>query len=503
MHLASPTISARVDEQLTVKIQRVSHNISRKWQWRLYTISLVVWDLILTALSFRAAYFVRFDLSLPIFAKDAMPSFIYYQSLVILIIPFWFLIFAASGLYNRQNLLGGTKEYAMVFNASVIGMFMVISMGFLFPNLVIARGWLLLAWGFIFISISLERFSLRRIVYTLRQHGFFLSPALLVGANDEGQSLADQLLNWKKSGFHLRGFLDNKFPAGTVVTHHLRVLGRVDQLEELIKTYEIEEVILASSAFSSRDHLLDIFKRYGVNPNLHLRLSSGLYEIITTGLTVKDFAYVPLVGINQVRLTGADVVLKMMMDYAITLPGLILASPVLLLIALAIHLDSPGPIIHRRRVMGVNGRKFDAFKFRTMVVNGDEILKQHPELQTELEANHKLKEDPRITRVGKFLRKWSLDELPQLFNVLKGDMSLVGPRMISPEELDKYDQWDINLLTVRPGITGLWQVSGRSDISYEQRVRLDMHYVRNWSIWLDLQLLYQTIPAVLKRRGAY
>jgi len=138
-----------------------------------------------------------------------------------------------------------------------------------------------------------------------------------------------------------------------------------------------------------------------------------------------------------------------------------------------------------------------------MYVNGDEILAKHPELQAELAKNHKLKEDPRVTRVGKYLRKFSLDELPQIFNVLRAEMSLVGPRMISPEEIEMYDRWDMNLLTVRPGITGLWQVSGRSDISYAERVRLDMYYIRNWSIWQDIQLLLQTLPAVLKGKGAY
>jgi lipopolysaccharide/colanic/teichoic acid biosynthesis glycosyltransferase len=120
-----------------------------------------------------------------------------------------------------------------------------------------------------------------------------------------------------------------------------------------------------------------------------------------------------------------------------------------------------------------------------------------------LEDTHKLKDDPRITRIGKYLRKFSIDEFPQLINVLRGEMSLVGPRMISPPELEKYEQWDINLLTVRPGITGLWQISGRSDVSYEERVRLDMQYIRNWNIWLDLQILFRTIPAVIKGKGAY
>jgi lipopolysaccharide/colanic/teichoic acid biosynthesis glycosyltransferase len=232
-------------------------------------------------------------------------------------------------------------------------------------------------------------------------------------------------------------------------------------------------------------------------------MSSGLYEIITTGLTVKDFAYVPLVGVNPVRLTGVDSAMKFILDYTLTLIGLILISPILLTIAILVKLDSPGPVIHRRRVMGMNGSQFDAFKFRTMVVNGDEVLAAHPELQAELAQNHKLKDDPRVTRIGKVLRRFSLDEFPQLFNILRGEMSLVGPRMISPEEISMYNKWDINLLTVRPGLTGLWQVSGRSDVAYDERVRLDMYYIRNWSIWIDLQLILQTIPAVLRGRGAY
>lgn len=174
------------------------------------------------------------------------------------------------------------------------------------------------------------------------------------------------------------------------------------------------------------------------------------------------------------------------------------------LLSLLIKLDSPGPIFYRRRVLGVSGKEFDAFKFRTMVINGDEVLKQHPDKKAELEATHKLREDPRITRTGHWLRKLSLDELPQLINVLLGQMSLVGPRMISPEEKKEYGLMLSNLLTVKPGITGLWQVSGRSNLSYEKRVRLDMHYIRNYSIWQDLQILFvQTLPAVLRRDGAY
>jgi exopolysaccharide biosynthesis polyprenyl glycosylphosphotransferase len=454
-------------------------------------------------LAFRAAYFVRFELSLGVFRLDAIPSFDFYQRLVLVLIPVWLTIFGVSGLYDRQKLLEGTKEYALLFNATTTGMFLVIAAGFLEPGFILARGWLLLAWVFAFLFTVAGHFSMRRIVYTLRKRGFFLSPTLIVGANNEGLSLAEQLLGWKTSGLTVVGFVDKKLPVNTQILGNLQVLGTVEQLDELIAQFGIEELILASSSVSSRDKVMEIFQRYGINSNVNVRMSSGLYEIITTGLTVNELAYVPLVGVNPVRLKGMDRVLKATLDYLITLPAIFLLAPLFFVIGLAVKLDSPGPIIFRRRVMGINGRQFDAYKFRTMHVHGDEILAKFPELNQELAQNHKIKKDPRITRLGVFLRKTSLDELPQLFNVLWGDMSLVGPRIITPEEMGKYTKWDINLLTVRPGITGLWQVSGRSDVSYRERVRLDMYYIRNWSIWLDLQILFQTIPAVIKMRGAY
>jgi exopolysaccharide biosynthesis polyprenyl glycosylphosphotransferase len=418
--------------------------------------------------------------------------------------PFlWLAIFGLNGLYAKDNLLGGTQEYARVFRSIVTGFLLIIFAGFVDTTLFIARGWLFMAWGLNFLFVAGARFWLRRVIYALRKQGFFLTPAVIVGANQEGRWLAEQLLKWQTSGLHLVGFVDKKTPATFPLFYDLVSLGTVEQLGEIIERYDIGEVILASSAISTRDYLLEIFRKYGVSDKVNIRMSSGLYEILTTGLTVSEFAYVPLVYVNKVRLTGSDTILKFLLDYILTLGALLLLSPLLLVLAILVKLSSPGPIIHKRRVMGLNGKQFYAYKFRTMVVNGDEVLAKHPELQEELARNHKLKNDPRVTRVGAFLRKYSLDELPQLFNVLKREMSLVGPRMISPEEVAMYKQFDMNLLTVLPGITGVWQVSGRSDISYEERVRLDMYYIRNWSIWLDLQLLFQTIPAVLKSRGAY
>lgn len=479
-----------------------SRSISRRLQWQLFILSLFVVDIFSIGFAFRVAYFFRFQSTLSIFRLNVTPSRSFYESLVLVLIPLWIAIYAALGLYNRNNLLGGTQEYAKTFYGATVGIILVIAYGFLLPGFVLARGWLLLAWGFAFVFNSLGRFFVRRSIYWLRQHGYFLAPAIIIGTNEEARSLAQQLVTWRKSGLQLLGFVDETLPAGAHVFGHLSTLGTLNGLDAIIQRYGIEEIVMTTSALT-REQLVMVFKKYGVSNSVNLRMSSGLFEVITTGVQVQELAFVPLVRINKARLTGFDKLLKLILDYGLTIPGLLLISPILALIALAIKLNSPGPIVYRRRVMGVNGSKFDAFKFRTMFVNGDDLLAVQPELAAELAENHKLKNDPRVTRMGRFLRRTSLDELPQLINVLRREMSLVGPRMITPVEISKYNQWDMNLLTVPPGITGLWQVSGRSDISYEDRVRLDMHYVRNWTIWLDLELLFQTIPAVIKGRGAY
>ena len=199
----------------------------------------------------------------------------------------------------------------------------------------------------------------------------------------------------------------------------------------------------------------------------------------------------------------ADELLKRGLDLCAAALILLIISPFLLALALVVALDSPGSVIYRRRVMGRGGTQFDAFKLRTMHVNGDEILAVRPDLRAEWLRDQKLRADPRITRSGRWLRRLSLDEFPQFINVLRGEMSLVGPRMFAPVELARYGDHAAEILSVRPGITGLWQVSGRSDLSYGDRARLDLEYVRTRSFRLDLRLLALTVPAVFRGRGAY
>jgi lipopolysaccharide/colanic/teichoic acid biosynthesis glycosyltransferase len=246
-------------------------------------------------------------------------------------------------------------------------------------------------------------------------------------------------------------------------------------------------------------------KRYTGNTGQESKMTQSK---IATNIELDQNTYRKLTTVRRLPSTKLNAQqrnrrLKAMLDYAIAIPTLLLIWPLFLVLAIAVRLDSSGPVIHKRKVMGRDGRIFYALKFRTMFVNGDEILNQYPKLKAELAKNHKLKCDPRITRVGHLLRKTSLDELPQLFNILAQDMSIIGPRIISPAEVAKYGRWGETLLTVMPGLTGLWQVSGRSNTTYDERVALDMKYIANWSIWLDIKILLKTIPAVLKGDGAY
>lgn len=478
----------------------------RTWK-RTYRGVLLVSDALMLLLAFALAYLLRFYSDIPIFQEGAS-SIEYYTWLVVILIPVWLILFALLQLYDFQLLLSGASEYAKALNGCTLGMMMVVVVSFVIPKFVIARGWLIMAWLLSTLLVCLSRLLLRRIAQALRYKGWFITPAVIVGTNSEAISLALQLRESLYSGLKIVGFVEERDAlrgeSGLRSILGLPVLGIVDELPTLLKQRGIEEVIIAATALT-RTQLLNTTLQLSAMPQVNMSLSSGLYEIFTTGLRVSTRNAVPLLNLNRLRLEPMEMILKTLLDYSIVLCGSLLLLPFIGMIALLIKLDSPGPVLYRRRVLGIGGKAFDAFKFRTMLVNGNELLaKKYPELWAELQTNHKLKDDPRVTRVGTWLRRTSLDELPQFLNVLRGQMSLVGPRMITTAEAPLYGVMQHNLLTVKPGITGLWQVSGRSDLSYEERVRIDMHYIRNYSIWLDMHILFfQTVPAVLKGKGAY
>jgi exopolysaccharide biosynthesis polyprenyl glycosylphosphotransferase len=427
----------------------------------------------------------------------------YYFSLIEIAVPVFLMLFGMYQLYSPKILFGGLEEYGRAFNAITVGAIFLILADFFFNRETeISRGWLLLAWVLMCLLIAGFRFLMRRWIKFLHRRGHLLTPAVIVNADGEGKALLEQLKTNANSGLYLKGFIDDNLPHGQAIRDGMSVIGSINDLESIVQQDNIEEVIVATGSLS-RDQVLKIYQSIAWRPAVKLRFSSGLFEIISTGLHIKEMANVPLIEVNRIRITGLNAIIKSLVDFTAAFLGLILLSPLFLLVAVLIRLDSPGPVFYQHLVYGLNGEEFNAIKFRTMFKNAKEILEADPELKKQFRENFKLKYDPRITTVGKFLRRWSIDEFPQLFNVLAGQMSLVGPRFISPSEIEKYGKWQMNLFTVKPGLTGLWQVNGRSDISYEERIRFDMYYIRNWSLWLDIYLLLATIPAVISKKGAY
>jgi exopolysaccharide biosynthesis polyprenyl glycosylphosphotransferase len=475
--------------------------LDRKNQMRLFLLVLLLSDVLWLTLAFTLAYYLRFQSGIALFVDDASSKELH-VFLQAVMIPIWLGIFNFTDLYNPHYLFSSTQEYKKIFSACSIAFTLVVVVTFMVPLIRVSRGWMVVSWITAILLLTFGRFMIRRVVYYLRGRGWLTSRALIVGVDEEARAIARQIMGMPSAGVQILGFIDRYIPYGSKVEGDLHVVGSIDNLSEITELLDIDELIISTSAMP-REDVLHIFQTFGHSEDIELRFSPGLFEIYTSGVRVKEIGNVSLVSMRKVRLDGIETTIKLITDYTIAIFALIVLAPFLLFVGLLIKLDSPGPILYRRRVIGAQGRQFDAFKFRTMYINGDEILAQHPDLKAEWELNQKLKDDPRVTRVGRWIRKFSIDELPQLLNVLLGQMSIVGPRMITPAELAKYGKWRLNLWTVKPGITGLWQISGRSDVSYDERVRLDLYYIRNYTFWFDIQILWRTLPVVLSRRGAY
>jgi exopolysaccharide biosynthesis polyprenyl glycosylphosphotransferase len=490
--------------QVSTLPRPIAHQRDRPLQsgitWPMVVGALAVLDGAALLLAFAFAYLVRFRSALPVF-REGTDSVDFYGTVVIWALPIWLVIFGFARLYDRRILFSGYSEYARVGSACTAAAFAIVLISFLYDSPSIARAWLLIVWVSAIALVWTVRFTARRAIQSLRSRGYLLAPTLIVGTDGEGEALAAQLLDNVGTGARLVGFVEGSSASGETHVGDLPIVGHVSDLAQLVEGYGVEQIIIANGALS-RDDMQELYRRFAHRDDLELRISSGLFEILSTGVRVERAGTIPLVVLDRVRITGVDAILKTLLDYMLALSALILLSPVFLVLCLVVWKDAGAPVIYKRRVLGRSGKPFEAFKFRTMVA--DRRQQRMPTTFADRRtADNKVKTDPRITRCGQFLRRSSLDELPQLFNVLRGEMSLIGPRMVSPDEIGRYGKWQVNLLTVKPGITGPWQVRGRSDIPYETRVQLSTEYIRNYSIWLDLQILLQTLPVVLRGKGAY
>lgn len=364
-----------------------------------------------------------------------------------------------------------------------------------------SRAVFLLAWVFSIIGVLLGRQLARTIFARFSWWGY---PVLILGAGKTGELVVQTLKRQLSFGLKPVAVLDDD-PQKRGSMLGIPVLGPISIAPLLAQKREVHYAIVAMPGVQ-RNRLLKILERYG-NTFPHLLMIPDLFGFASLWVCSRDIGGVLGLEIRQQLLLPGPRLAKACLDLGLTLVIGILVLPLLVAIALLVMVDSPGPVFYRQYRLGQGGRPFKAWKFRSMVIDADRVLQEsldrHPELRESWERDHKLKYDPRVTRVGRFLRRTSLDELPQLWNVLRGEMSLVGPRPIVDEEIYRYaDKFEL-YTRVMPGITGLWQVSGRNDVSYDERVNLDAYYVRNWSVWLDIHILLRTIWVVLVGDGAY
>jgi undecaprenyl-phosphate galactose phosphotransferase len=366
----------------------------------------------------------------------------------------------------------------------------------------------LIIFTFLLISIPvlyLVRVELLREIYNKLRRNSFRRNVLIVGEGYSGKQLAAKLIFENFAGIEIVGFVDDDKDLNEEVVNGKRVIGKLNQLGEVIQKYDINELIIAMDGndYEKLFEVIDYCKAH----NIMVRLTSELFEIVTQKLDTEKYIDIPVVDLSAQYNNFVTLSIKRIFDIAVAFLMILVLSPLLLLIAILVKISSSGPVLFNQVRIGRYGKPFKFYKFRSMrVISGEdeerrqrmiEFMKNNKSSGTDT----KIINERRVTWIGKIIRKTSLDELPQLFNVLKGEMSLVGPRPCLPYEYDNYDEWQKRRLSAIPGCTGVWQICGRSSVSFKDSIVLDLYYINNMSPWFDLQLMFKTIPAMLFLKG--
>jgi len=459
-------------------------------------------DASLIVLAFAIAYWVRYHLQ---WVREVEPAYwvsfsVYVPSVAlltgILIVAYWL-----EGAYRPDRGRLFFDEFAIVFRGTITGIAAMIVIVFLvWPNYYsrLIFGYAGVATLFL---LGMARAAERYVVGCRRRHGLGVDRVLIIGAGEVAHSIMRTVCARPELGYQIVGFLDTDPSRASTDIGRFQALGKVDSLGAVLADTAIDEVIvtLPWTMHGRIQGVMDECERQGVS----VRIVPDLFQMTLSKVEVDNLNGIPLMGIREPVLRDWQVLTKRALDVVLAVVGLIVLAPVFLVIAVAIRLDSPGPIIFRQERIGKQGEKFVCLKFRSMCADAEA---QIATLRSRNEASgplFKMRRDPRRTLVGRLLRRTSLDELPQLWNVLRGEMSIVGPRPALASEVQQYAPWHQRRLEVAPGITGLWQVSGRADLTFDEGVLLDVYYIENWSLFLDLRILVKTVPCVLLGSGAY
>lgn len=420
---------------------------------------------------------------------------------------FFILIFQYNGLY-RVNILTTRAAHLSNFMKSLYYGSLNIVLVSLFigtTGLVDSRYIIFVFLLIIIPAFYLIRIELMRNIFIKRRMTSFRRDVLILGDGKAGKMLASQLMYENPIGLDIVGFIDDTKEIGEEIVSGKKVIGHFDEIKTIIKQYNIDELIIAEDN-RTNEELLDLIENCK-KLNISLKVTSELFEIVGEKIATEKYANIPVVNISSHYNNRLTYTAKRIMDVSLSILVLIFISPLFLLIALLVRFTSPGPVFFKQKRIGFNGKEFEIYKFRSMKMLKGEDEERKVQMLSFLndrsgQIKTKVVNESRITWIGKIIRKLSLDELPQLFNVIKGDMSLVGPRPCLPYEFEHYPEWQKRRVSVLPGCTGVWQVWGRSSVSYKDSVVLDLYYINNMSPWFDLQLLFQTIPVMLTARGA-
>lgn len=465
---------------------------------RSYQRTLTVIDTTVVMVAVIGGYLARFQ------GQPALGSKIPYAAVAAGLFVVWLVMLRLNRCYDDHVLGYGADEYRRVVGASLRLAGAIAIVGYLI-DLGISRGFLGITFLVGTSGLALGRFVARRVLFRARRKGRGWSRrVLVVGDASHVLDLVAQLRGEPMAGYTVIGAC---IPDSLVapVAQHLNgvpVVGSFRTIIESARGIGADTIAVTGAGELTGRRL----RRLGwqlEGTDIDLVLAPALTDVAGPRIHTRPIAGLPLIHVEAPEFSGGGKVLKGLVDRSIAALVVLFASPVLLCIALAIKLTSRGPVIYKQKRVGIGGRQFNVYKFRSMVVDAEKRLAALAAKNEHDGLLFKMRDDPRITKVGKVLRKYSLDELPQLFNVLFGQMSLVGPRPPLPAEVAKYDQDVARRLLVKPGMTGLWQVNGRSDLSWEDGIRYDLYYVENWSLAADLVILWRTVGAVLQSRGAY
>ncbi len=464
-----------------------------------------IFDIFVMAFSFTVASFTAAIVNTPaVKLSEFLATRIKLQNFLIVIILFlsWQLIFRLSGIYRSRRLGSRLQEILDLLKATSISTSLLLVVGFIFHITLIDITFLFTFWGVSSLTLILSRIILHSILREARRKGHNTRQMVIIGTGERALTFAKKIYRSPELGYHIIGFVDDKWEGLNKFNGNgWRLLGGLEDFQPLLNNQVIDEAVIGLPVKSHYDKISTIIKLCE-EQGIIVRLLSDLFDLEIAKSQVDHLEDIPILTLHSAPIDQWPLLVKRFIDISLSLILLIPLAPLFLLVAILIKLDSKGSVFFVQERVGLNKRKFKLLKFRTMVVNAEKLRKRIESLNEVSGPVFKIRNDPRTTRLGKWLRRTSIDELPQLINVLKGDMSLVGPRPPIPGEVEQYEWKDRRRLSMKPGITCLWQINGRSAIPFDKWMELDKEYIDNWSLGLDLKILAKTIPAVIRRSGA-